>query len=138
MQKRSKFVSLRGCSAAVAIFKPKAWHPAPKHGAPARRISNILEIKWQVLLQNLPFLCHCEAAARPWQSLSRRYGIPWRSTGARNKKKSLSQKWDSPLHSASSLFIPRLCFIPRNHISFRDDKSFRQRLPRRAHAPSSQ
>ena len=30
------------------------------------------------------------------------------------------------------LFIPRLCFVPRNHISFRDDKSFRQRLPRRA------
>ena len=38
------------------------------------------------------FSCHCEAAARPWQSLSQRHGIPWRSTGARNKKKSLSQK----------------------------------------------
>ena len=38
------------------------------------------------------FSCHCEAAARPWQSESRRYGLPWRSTGARNEKKSLSQK----------------------------------------------
>ena len=38
-------MSLRGRSAAVAIFKPKAWHSEPKHGAPARRISNISEIK---------------------------------------------------------------------------------------------
>ena len=52
------------------------------------------------------FLCHCEAAARPWQSLSLRHGIPWRSTGARNKKKFLSQKTGDLLHrSASSLFI---------------------------------
>ena len=27
------FVSLRGRSAAVAIFKPKAWHPVAKHGS---------------------------------------------------------------------------------------------------------
>ena len=39
------FVSLRGHSAAVAIFKPKVWHPVAKHGVPARRISNIWEIK---------------------------------------------------------------------------------------------
>ena len=44
-QKRFKFVSLRGRSAAVAILKPKVWHPVAKHGAPARRISNISEIK---------------------------------------------------------------------------------------------
>ena len=44
-QKRSKFVSLRGRSAAVAILKPKVWHPTAKHGAPSRRISNISEIK---------------------------------------------------------------------------------------------
>ena len=29
----------------VAIFKPKARHPVAKYGAPARRISNISEIK---------------------------------------------------------------------------------------------
>ena len=40
-------MSLRGRSAAVAIFKPKVWHPAAKHGAPARRISNISEIKME-------------------------------------------------------------------------------------------
>ena len=69
-------------------------------------------------------LCHCEAASRPWQSLSRRYGIPWRSTGVRSKREALSQKtWDSPLHSAFSLFLPRFCFVPRIHISLRDDKS---------------
>jgi hypothetical protein len=77
--------------------------------------------------------CHCEAAARPWQSLSQRHGIPWRSTGVRSKKEYLSQKTGDLLHRfASSLFIPRFCFVPRNHSSFRDDKSFRQRLPRRA------
>ena len=43
--KRSNSVSLRGRNAAVAIFKPKARHPVAKHGAPARRISNISEIK---------------------------------------------------------------------------------------------
>ena len=29
--------------------------------------------------ENLPFLCHCEAARRPWQSLTERNGIPERS-----------------------------------------------------------
>ena len=38
------------------------------------------------------FSCHCEPAARPWQSESQRYGIPHRSTGVRSKKESLSQK----------------------------------------------
>ena len=38
------------------------------------------------------FSCHCEAAARPWQSESRRHGIPWRSMGARSKREALSQK----------------------------------------------
>ena len=32
-QKRPDLVSLRGRSAAVAIFKPKAWHPVTKHGS---------------------------------------------------------------------------------------------------------
>ena len=88
--------------------------------------------------KNAPISCHCEAAARPWQSLSQRYGIPHRSTGARNKKKFLSQKHEFTASSAFSLFISRFCFVPPNHNSFRDGKSFRQRLPRRAHAPSSQ
>jgi hypothetical protein len=30
--KRSNFVSLRGRFAAVAILKPKVWHPVAKHG----------------------------------------------------------------------------------------------------------
>ena len=51
------------------------------------------------------FSCHCEAAARPWQSLSQRHGIPWRSTGVRSKKEDLSQKtWNRcvVLHPLSS------------------------------------
>ena len=31
------FVSLRGRSAAAAIFKPKVWHPAAKHGSGKRQ-----------------------------------------------------------------------------------------------------
>ena len=79
-------MSLRGRRAAVAIFKPKVWHPAAKHGAPARRISNISEIKMVGFIVKPTILCHCEAAARPRQSLSRRYGIPQRSTGAENDR----------------------------------------------------
>ena len=79
------------------------------------------------------FSCHCEAAARPWQSESQRYVIPHRSTGARNKREALSQKtWDSLRRFASSFFILRFCFVSCNHISFRNDKSQRQRLLRRA------
>ena len=36
--------------------------------------------------KSVPNLCHCEAAERPWQSLSQRHGIPWRGTGAENDK----------------------------------------------------
>ena len=32
--------------------------------------------------KTVPISCHCEAAERPWQSLSQRHGIPWRGTGA--------------------------------------------------------
>ena len=38
-QKRLKFVSLRGRIAAVAILKPKAWHPVTKHGSTKRQKS---------------------------------------------------------------------------------------------------
>ena len=82
--------------------------------------------------KTVPISCHCEAAVRPWQSLSQRHGIPWRGTGARSKKKSLSQKTGDLLHRfAPAFLISRFCFVTRNHGSFRDDKSFRQRLPRR-------
>ena len=36
--------------------------------------------------KTVPISCHCEAAERPWQSLSQRHCIPWRSTGAENDK----------------------------------------------------
>ena len=41
-QKRLKSVSLRGRSAAVAIFKPKAWHPVAKHGSTKRHNPEIV------------------------------------------------------------------------------------------------
>jgi len=68
--------------------------------------------------KNAPISCHCEAAERPWQSLSQRYDIPHRSTGARNKKKALSQKtW---IH----------CFILLPLSSFQGSVSFRSTIVR--------
>ena len=111
-----------------------------KNGAEQHRAKNDRIKQKTSVFQTKTFqFCVIARSAATWQSLSDRRGIPWRSTGARSKKESLSQKnRDSLRRSASSLFIPRLCFVPRNHSSLRDDKSFRQRLPRRAHAPSSQ
>ena len=47
--------------------------------------------------KNVSISCHCEAAGRPWQSESCRYGIPERSTGAQNEK------------------LPRFQFVPEGH-----------------------
>ena len=76
-------MSLRGRSAAVAIFKPKVWHPVAKHGSGKQDGSPITK--------NMRFAA-----------------------------------------SFRFLFLSGFCFVPSNHISFRDDKLFRQRLPRRA------
>jgi hypothetical protein len=38
-EKPAIFLLLRGRSAAVAIFKPKAWHPVAKHGSGKRQKS---------------------------------------------------------------------------------------------------
>ena len=69
-------------------------------------------------------MCHCEAAARPWQSLSQRYGIPWRSTGVETKTAALSQNHEIrcfvslPLsfrvlfRSVQPYFVPGCRFVP--------------------------
>ena len=48
-QRNPPVLSLRGRSAAVAIFKPKVWHPAAKHGSAnrqkSRRTSRILPLR---------------------------------------------------------------------------------------------
>ena len=44
----------------------------------------------------------------------------------------ITKNMDSLRRFASSFFISRFCFVPRNHSSFRDGKSLRLRLPRRA------
>ena len=41
-QNRPNFVSLRGRRAAVAILKPKVWHPVAKHGSGKRQNPQIL------------------------------------------------------------------------------------------------
>ena len=68
--------------------------------------------------KNAPISCHCEAAARPWQSLSQRNGIPWRSTEARSKKKPLSQKHEIR------------CIVSLSLSSFQGSVSFRSTIVR--------
>ena len=53
----------------------------------------------------------------------------------KQKGSPITKNMDSLLRFASSFFISWLCFVPRNHSSFRDDKSFRLRLPRRGTRP---
>ena len=84
MQKRSKFVSLRGRTAAVAILKPKARHPGTKHGS------------------------------------TKQEEIP------------ITKNMDSLASFRFLTLYLWFCFVPCNHNSLRNDKSFRQRLPRRA------
>jgi len=52
-QKTSVLVSLRGRIAAVAIFKPKAWHPVAKHGS-AKQKRKPYHKKWICCVVPLP------------------------------------------------------------------------------------
>ena len=95
-------------------------------------------------MQNLPFLCHCEAAERPWQSLSRRYGIPWRSTVAENdripkfrivtERHHHSASPEAPFHAGERLHFP--CFsifhTIKGRISPRCPAASRSRMPSRS------
>ena len=150
-QKRFKFVSLRGRSAAVAILKPKVWHPAAKHSVPAGRISNISEIKMVGFIAKPTIfvsLRGCRAAAailkpKVWHSLAK-HGI-----GNRQNPEILNRHGATPQRRFSGSAISRRrkpAFPVRNifhtvkdrisrrssgRASFRDAVSFRQRLPRR-------
>ena len=82
--------------------------------------------------KNVPILCHCEERSdvailkfEAWHPVAK-HG------STKQEEIPITKNMDSLLHFASSLFLPRLCFVPRNHSSFRDGKSFRLRLPRRA------
>ncbi len=93
----------------VAIFKPKAWHPGTKHGIGKRQNSQIL--------------------IRP-------AGTPHRrsvgSAISRGRKPAFHMRQRISLGQRPN-FTAQPC-----RASFRDAVSLRLRLPRRAHAPSSQ
>ena len=57
--------------------------------------------------------CVIARSAATWQSESRRHGIPWRSTGVRNKKNSLSQK------QGNRCFVSRPLSLFQGSVSFR-------------------
>ena len=85
-----------------------------------------------------PILCHCEERSdvailkfEVWHSVAKH-------ESTKQEGSPITKNMDSLRCLASSFFISRFCFVPRSHSSFRDGKSHRQRLPRRAHAPSSQ
>ena len=60
------FVSLRGRSAAVAIFKPKAWHPMAKHGSTKQKENPITKNMGFVVSFCFLFL-HFKVLFRPVQ-----------------------------------------------------------------------
>ena len=81
------------------------------------------------------FSCHCEERS----DVAIYKPKVWHSVAKHGSTKQKSQKTRESLRRfASSFFISGFCFVPLNHSSLRNDKSFRLRLPRRAHAPSSQ
>ena len=108
-KKRPDFVSLRGRSAAVAIFKPKVWHPAAKHGSRKR--------------QNPEFLIR--RGATPHRCFS--------GSAISRGRQPAFHMLQHLSHDQRSYFTAQPC-----RASFRDVVLFRLRLPRRAHAPSSQ
>ena len=145
-------MSLRGRSAAVAIFKPKVWHPVAKHGAPARRISNISEIKMvgfvakPTIFVSLRGRRAAVAIFKPkvWHSepkhgstkqqnpqISDRHG----ATPQRRFSGSAISRGRKPAFPVRNIFHTikdRISRRSSGRASFRDTVSLRQRLPRRA------
>ena len=97
------FVSLRGRRAAVAIFKPKAWHPAAKHGSTKRQNPEILNRR----------------GATP----------PRRFSGSAISR---GRKPAFPVCNIFHTIKDRISRRSSGRASFRDAVSFRQSLPRRA------
>ena len=155
---RPDFVSLRGRIAAVAIFKPKVRHPVAKHGAPARRISNISEIKMAGFITKPTIFVSLRGRIAAVAIFKPKVWHPGTKHGSRKRQNPefLIRRGATPYRSFSGSAISRgrqPAFHMLQHLShdqksyftaqpcrasFRDGKSFRQRLPRRAHAPSSQ
>ena len=89
----------------------KRCRATPRKKRPPKTKTSVFQIK------TFQF-CVIARSAATRQSLSQRHGIPWRSTGARNKKKFLSQKtW---IH----------CFILLPRSSFQGFVSFRPTIVR--------
>ena len=144
-------MSLRGRSAAVAILKPKVWHPVAKHGALARRISNILEIKVVGFIAKPTIFVSLRGAQR--RGNLKAEGMASRSE-AREQKTTESPNFGSSRSDTTAALLRKRHFTRANacisraqylshdqrsyftaqpcRASFRDAVSFRQRLPRRA------
>ena len=146
------FVSLRGRSAAVAIFKPKVWHPVAKHGAPARRISNISEIKMvgfiakPTIFVSLRGRRAAVAILKPkvWHPAAKHGSGKRQNPRISNRRGATPQRRFSgsgisrgrtpafPVRSIFHTIKGRISPRSSGRASFRDSVSFRQRLPRRA------
>ena len=145
-------MSLRGRRAAVAIFKPMVWHSEPKHGAPARRISNISEIKMvgfiakPTIYVSLRGRRAAVAIFKPkaWHPVAKHGSTKQQNPQISDRHGATSQlrfsgsaisrgrKPAFPVRSIFHTVKDRISRRSSGRASFRDAVSFRQRLPRRA------
>ena len=82
--------------------------------------------------KNVPILCHCEERSDVAILKLKAWHPAPKHGSTKQEGRPITKKGDSLRCLASSFFILRFCFVPRNHSLFRDGKSFRLRLPRRA------
>ena len=92
----------------------------------SRRISNISETKMVGFCEKPTIFVSLRGRSAAVAILKPKV---WHSVAKHGSTKQeeipIIKTWDSLLCFASSLFISRFCFVPLNHSSLRDDKSFR-------------
>ena len=136
----------------MATLKFEAWHPVAKHGAPARRISNISEIKMVGFIAKptifvslrgrraavaifKPKVWHPVAKHRSGKRQNPQISNRRGATPQRRFSGSAISRGRTPAFPVRSIFHTvkdRISRRSSGRASFRDAVSFRQRLPRRA------
>ena len=118
------------------FYKPQAQRTnfwAPQQGGRKLRSTRKILAKYAILTQKRPKSVSLRGRTAAVAILKSKVWHPVAKHGsAKQEEIPITKNMDSLRRFASSFFISRFCFVPRNHSSFRDGKSFRLRLPRRA------
>ena len=114
-------MSLRSRPAAVAILKPRVWHPLAKHGAPARRILNISEIKMVGFIAKPTIFVSLRGAQR--RGNLKVIDVESRSE-ARERKTTESPNFESTRSDATTALLRKRHFTRANALHFPCAASF--------------